>query len=144
MNIVSKQETSKARSGKAASRKHQLNLNMPFPSHKVFLNVSANKVQLISLICEALTDYVKVNPAANKLVVTGNEPIPFELVYGKSTLCEHMWITHEEADVIIIHQMLCLVASGKQNIIVICDDTDFFLPRLVPRHSVLLLILVPL
>ena len=43
------------------------------------------------------------------------------------TLCEHMRITHEEADVIIIHQMLCKVASGKQNIIVICDDTDVFL-----------------
>ena len=92
---------------------------MPLLSQKVILNVFANKVQLISLICEALTDYVKVYPAANELVV--------EMVYGKSTLCEHMRITHEEVDVIIIHHILCLVTSGKQNIIVICDDTDVFL-----------------
>ena len=45
-----KNATRIARAGKEASRQHQLNLMTPLPPQKVILTVTANKVQLISII----------------------------------------------------------------------------------------------
>ena len=112
------------RAGKDASRKHQLNLHTPLPAQKVILNVSYNKAQLIKLICQYLMDHEVSD--TNRLVVTSENPIPNEIVNGRKFLRDDLRTTHEEADVIIVQQIVNLSQHGCRSIKVICDDTDVF------------------
>ena len=38
-----------------------------------------------------------------------------------------LYNVHEEADVIIVNQLLYLADQGVRNILVVCDDTDVFI-----------------
>ena len=69
-----KEMTQSSRSGNDASRKHKLRLQTKLPAQKVVLNVTYNKVQLIELICQYLTEHIIDNQ--NKLVITGKDPTP--------------------------------------------------------------------
>ena len=65
----------------------------------------------------------------HKLVVTGPDPVPVEISYGISIHRTDLRNTQEEADVIIIHQLLCILDStgeGNDSVNVISDDTDVF------------------
>ena len=62
----------------------------------------------------------------NRLVVTSENPIPNEIVNGRKLLRDDLRTTHEEADVIIVQQMVNLSQHGCLSIKVICDDTDVF------------------
>lgn len=122
-----KEITRTSRAGKNASRQHQLSMLTPLPPQKVCLTVTKNKVQLINLICEYLRQHNDLLPQnGNVLVVTGAEPTPMEVcnrnVQERSDLCT----THEEADVIIVQQVVHLANTGKSSIRVIADDTDVF------------------
>ena len=115
--------------GKEASRRHQLSLSMQLPSQKVVLTVSYNKTQLIALIVDALQaqkDHLR--STNHKLVVTGQDPVPVEISHGMIIHRADMRNTQEEADVIMIHQLLCIIDSATEdtNITVISDDTDVF------------------
>ena len=61
-------------------------------------------------------------------MVTGRDPVPVEISHGMTIRREDLRNAHEEADVIIIHQMLSIVESSTNdiNISVISDDTDVF------------------
>ena len=61
-------------------------------------------------------------------MVTGQDPVPLEICDGMFIHRENMQNTQEEADVIIIHQLMWIVDSTANdiNITVISDDTDVF------------------
>ena len=63
-----------------ASRVYSLRPTAKLPSQKVILTVSSNKKQLIGLI---LTELIHHKDMLNgKLVITGNDPVPFQINQG--------------------------------------------------------------
>ena len=89
------------------------------------MSVIKNKVQLIDLIVSSLTD----SPILSKscLVVTGSKETQYKIRDGVVTPFPSLNITHEEADIIIINQLLWVVKDKPQaRVLVICDDTDVF------------------
>ena len=113
------------RAGNNASRRHQLTLHMPLPAQKVVLNVTQNRTQLISLITQYLHDNLQENN--NELVITSEHPDPVAIKNRMSSLRNDLHNTHEEADVIIVNQLVELAVRGTSNICVVCDDTDVFI-----------------
>ena len=123
-----KDSTRTSRAGKNASRQHQLSFLTPLPPRNVCLTVTHNKIQLINLICVYLRDKCDLLPQNGKrLIVTGADPIPMEICEGIMRDRPDLRTTHEEADVIIVQQVVQLANSGKNNIHVIVDDTDVFI-----------------
>ena len=113
------------RAGKNATRKHILTLHTPLPAQKVVLNVTHNKTQLISLITQYLCDHLVNN--TNELVITSGHPVPLVIKNGEIFMRNDLRNTHEEADVIIVNQLVDLAVRGAQTISVVCDDTDVFI-----------------
>ena len=105
-----------------ASRVYQLTADTPLPSRDVLLQVSENKEQLIQLIVDDLIANARYM-FPNRLIVTGKDPVPLQIWNGDVTGCDHLQTTQEEADTIVIHQ---LVASAPRKAIVVADDTDIF------------------
>ena len=104
-----------------ASRVYSLRPTAKLPSQKVILTVSSNKKQLIDLI---LTELIHHKDMLNgKLVITGNDPVPFQINQGVVSRRDDMTITHEEADTMIIQQV---ASVGAANVLVVADDTDVF------------------
>ena len=100
----------------------------PLPKQQVILNSSHNKAQLIELLVASLMK-IEVD-ARTRLVVTGPEPAPIEV--GKGTwYCD---VTHEEADVSIVHIVILEDAAAPESHIrvVVCDDTDVLV--LIAHH----------
>ena len=115
------------RMGKEASIHNQLSQSMNHPPQKVVLAVTYNTIQLVDVIVETLLAQKQQLLSTNhKLVVTGRDPVPVEISHGMIILRYDLRNAHEEADVIIIHQMLSIVESSMNdiNISVISDDTD--------------------
>ena len=122
-----KNATRLSRAGKEASPRYQLNLLTPLPQQNVILTVTTNKVQLISIIYNFNKENAALLPRnALSFVVTGSGPTRIEIYKGRVTPRDDIRTTHEEADVIIVQQMVQLASIGVQNILVICDDTDVF------------------
>ncbi len=96
-------------------------------SQQVALTLTKNKTQLIKLICDELVSTVDVLNLPNSLVVTGKIPTPTEVCNGLQILRPDLKTMHEEADVIIPHQVVYLACLGCCSIKVISDDTDVFL-----------------
>ena len=101
---------------------------MHLPPQKVLLAVTYNKVQLVDVIMETLLAQKQLSSTIHKLVDTGRDPVPVELCHGLTIGREDLRNAHEEAVVIIIHQMLSIVESSTNDISisVISDDTDVF------------------
>ena len=104
---------------------------MLLPPQKVMLTVTENKVQLVDLIVQSLKEsYSNLEFTHHKLVVTGHNTIPIEINLGCIIERHDLESNQEEADVIIIHQLLSIVHEGKRgkskNIRVLSDDTDVF------------------
>ena len=125
-----KNETRLAMAGNAATRRHILNPETPIPSQKVTLPVTQNKVQvidgLIDAICAHLLENRHMLPVNKKLVVAGKYPVPFEIHNGTVTQRLDLRTTNEEADVVIVQQVVRLAHSDGSRIEVVCDDTDVF------------------
>lgn len=103
----------------------QLRADTPLPSRNSILTHSRNKVQLTTMICTQLLQHNEFLP--HKLVVTGTDTIPIELqtpgvVIPRPDLETH----HEEADVIIVQQAICLSRCATNNIKILSDNTDVF------------------
>ncbi|KAK3894973.1 hypothetical protein Pcinc_001266 [Petrolisthes cinctipes] len=111
------------RAGTNASHKHSLTLHTPLPAQNVVLTVTYNKVQLITLITKYFVDHVEDN--TNELI-TAEHPIPISITNGQVRTQTNLRNTHEEADVIIVNQLVYLAARGASNITVVSDDTDVF------------------
>ena len=84
------------------------------------------KTQLIDMICDELVSTVELSNLPNSLVITGKTPIPTEVCNGLQILRPDLKTMHEEADVIIPHQVVYLASFGFCSIKVISDDTDVF------------------
>ena len=124
-----KSVTRGARGGKHAARRHHLNLTSLLPTQKVVLQVHANKIQLIDIICNHLIDRCLAigEPLQHKIVVSGRDPVPIELFCGYQLQRTDLRTTHEEADVTMIYQVLQIAKMDDvQTVKVISDDTDVF------------------
>ena len=111
--------------GANVSRTHVLSLHTTLPAQKVVLNVTHNKTQLITLITKYLVDHLEDNQ--NELVVTSEDPVPIAIRNGEVVRRDDLRNTHEDADVIIVNQLVDLAGRGANNIRVVCDDTDVFI-----------------
>ena len=104
-----------------ASRVYSLNTTTQLPPREVTLSVTNNKKQLIQLI---VLDLMSNKEMLNgKLVVTGASPIPVEITSSNMVQRVDLRNTHEEADTIIIHQ---IIKADENNVLIVADDTDIF------------------
>ena len=62
----------------------------------------------------------------NRLLLTGAEPTPIHIFNGHVSKRPDLLTTHEEADIIIIQQVVHLAESSFSSILVFADDTDEF------------------
>lgn len=85
------------------------------------LTVSKNKKQLIELILEDVISHKDEFSA--KLIVTGGDPVPVEINSGLVIRRHDMVVTQEEADTIIMNQ---IITSEYSRVLVVADDTDVF------------------
>ena len=126
------------------TRKHHLLWTTKFPAQKVVLSSVENKKQLIRILCEELTDdrlFRLRSTGDHKLVVTGEDPCPIE-VQNEERRTRYNQETHqEEADIIIVQQVLKCVGEA-QSISVISDDTNVFV--LLLHHDQMAGLEVPL
>ena len=106
----------------------QVKITMDGPAHEknIVLTNKGNKKQLINLLVNSLK-YINISKANRKLVVTGPDPVPFELTINGLVFRDDLKTFHEEADTIIVSQMLSMVGEGYKRIQVICEDSDVFL-----------------
>ena len=103
---------------------HTLSKTSPLPAKEVTLRVIKTKMQLIEMAKSDLMDNLPSAP--NKLVITSQQDEPEQLLLGTRTLRPDLRSTHEEADVIIPHQVSAALTDGKSSIKVFCEDTDDF------------------
>ena len=101
---------------------------MQLPPRKVILTSSHNKIQLIQLIVGEIVDRKQLLLTHHQnLFVTGQDGDPLQFTKGLCIQRADMRTTHEEADVIIIQQLLSITNEGETcTIKVIADDTDVF------------------
>ena len=96
-----------------------LNQAMQLPPQKVVLTVKDNKRQLIRIICEELVqdqEFQKKHTSDNKLLLTSDNDIPVELNKRKVIQRVDMKTTHEEADNIIVQQMVAAANKNQKGI----------------------------
>ena len=114
-----------------ASKVYQLNEATPLPPQKAILTVSANKKQLMSIICQNIiedTSFHAEQTMTNKFVITGSEKSPKEIYQGIVLTRQDIATSHEEADNIIIQQaIMCSRTQREDAVAVIADDTDVFI-----------------
>ena len=110
-----KSVTRSNRAGKNASRKHLLRLHTPLPAQKIDLSVTHNRIQLISLISQYLVEHSLEYD--NELVLTSEDPNPVAMKNGEVTKRVDLHNTHEEADLIIVNQLMNVAENGASNII---------------------------
>ena len=92
-------------------------MSSPLPPQKVVLSVTHKKVQLIDLFCkyvqhkeEQLPDHFR------KLVITGTNQAPVEFHMGRIIEKVDLKITHKEADVTFVQQVVYLAFAGFDTI----------------------------
>ena len=105
---------------KGFSRVYKLASESPLPKQSITFNVTANKEQIIRLIVDQLCSMVI--PEGKEVIVTGPDPHPIKVGIGTISA-----VTHEEADVIMVHHMINEAVAGNSPIKVVCDDTDVLL-----------------
>ena len=117
-----------ARAGQHANRRHKLKLQTPLPPQKVVSTVTENKIQLIKIILEQLVEIYQGEHVqdAHRLVITNKKVVPVDVFKGIAINRNDFKTFHEEADVIIVQQMLELATNGISCINILCDDTDVF------------------
>lgn len=91
------------------------------PSQDVILTASRNKKQLVEMIVQDLINHK--DTLDGRIIVTGGSSVPVEICDGKVTYNDEMAVTHEEADTIIIYQ---IIQAGANKVQVVADDTDIF------------------
>ena len=120
--------TRTSRTVQQASRQHRLTPSTPLPAQSV-VTVTENKQQVIDTVCEQLREKGKTHEASMKhsLLVTGPASIPVEIFKGVAIVRRDLETTHEEADVIILRQVVDAATQDSTSIKVIRDDTDVFI-----------------
>ena len=77
------------------------------------------------MIKNYLVDHLEDNQ--NELVITSDDPVPTAIRNGEVARRNNLRNIHEEADVMIVNQLVDLAGKGVNNIRVVCDDTDVFI-----------------
>ena len=111
-----------------ASKVYQLTHDTPLPPQNVALGVTENKKQIIALICVDLcsdSDFHQMHTMTKRLVITGDNDTPMEMHKGTIASRVDLKTSHEEADIIMIQQLVRSV-EDHQGVAVISDDTDVF------------------
>jgi len=121
------------------SRAHHLQVNSKLPAQKILLTSSKNKKQLMQLIVDDFVQDKKFhedNTQHHKLVVTGADPVPIEISEGGVVISRaDLSTSHEEADNVIVQQVLsCAAENAESKITVVADDTDVFVLLLHYHH----------
>ncbi|MES9884040.1 MAG: hypothetical protein ABW185_24600 [Sedimenticola sp.] len=117
----------RAARGKAACRSHKLNRQTQLPPQNTVLTNTANKTQIIDLICTDIVSRAQVKCAPYRLIVTGSSATPHQVLQGQITDRLDLTTTHEEADIIIVQQVINEVTNDSNTKVqVLCDDTDVF------------------
>ena len=93
------------------TRRLYLQLATELPSQKVVLMVTQNEMQLTDLILQSLQEDPIVS--RQKLVVTGLNDTIIQIHNGVVTELALLKTSHEEADVIMINQLLWVVATSS-------------------------------
>ena len=112
-----------------ASRPYQLTESTPLPSQKAVLTVTANKQQLISIICMNIINDEKFHlshASRNKLVITGSSNTSTEIYKGVVIQRRDISTSHEEADNIIAQQAVMYAKHHSGTIVVFADDTCIY------------------
>ena len=106
----------------------QLSLTSPLPSQKVTLTITQNKMQLIDIICKDLKSdtYFQKNTEKHKLMITGQEKSPIEISCGVVIQRHDIVTTHEEADNIIVQQVIQVAVNEQKHVTILADDTDVY------------------
>ena len=94
------------------TRRFHLHLATELPSQTVVLTVTQNKMQLTDLILQSLQEDSIVS--RQKLVVTGLNDTPIQIHNGVVTELILLKTSHEEADVIMINQLLWVVTTSSR------------------------------
>ena len=100
---------------------YKLTEDSPLPKQDIVLKVIANKEQIIQLVVDKLLS--TEIPHGKRVIVTGPDPRPVEVGDGPQPTT----ITHEEADIIMVHHMVKEAMSGHSPIQIVSDDTDVLL-----------------
>jgi hypothetical protein len=112
------------------SRVHQLTVSTELPQQKVILTVTENKMQVIDIICSELVrdvSFHRDHTQNHKLIITPEDVTPTEISNGGVIINRRdMDTTHEEADIIIVQEMLMAAKENPTSITVLSDDTDVF------------------
>lgn len=119
------------------NKKHHLLPSTKLPAQKVVLSSIENKKQLNKLLCEELTKdrlFHLRSTQKHKLVVTGEDPFPIEIRMEERQERSDLGNEQEEADTIIVQQVLRCAGEANQ-ITVVCDDTDVFVLLLHHYHQ---------
>ena len=110
-----------------SSKRVKITLTGPAHDKNVVLANKDNKIQLIRILVESLkTLQLQGRESERKLIVTRLDPIPSEVCRGNVRDRLDLKNLQEEADTIIVAQMLSMVHEGYRQIQVICEDTDVF------------------
>ena len=99
----------------------------PLPSQADMLTSASNKTQLITLIRNALIEKTIKMDCLNTLIITTSDYVPDIIKNDRHEKLNELWNHFEEADCIIIHQLLYAINEGAECVNVISDDTDVFL-----------------
>ena len=101
------------------SRVHHLQVNSKLPAQKILLASSKNKKQLMQLIVDDLVldkKFHEDNTRHHKLVVTGADPMPIEISEGGVVISwADLATSHEEADNVIVQQVVSCAAENAEN-----------------------------
>ena len=118
------------------TKKHHLLRTTKLPAQKVVLSSVENKKQLIRILCEVLTEdrlFHLRSTGDHKLVVTGEDSCPIEVQNEEKRIRYDLETYQEEADIIIVQQVLKCVGEAQSNL-VISDETDVFVLLLHHYH----------
>ena len=83
-----------------------LSPSSPLPSQSVSLSIVDNKVPIIDILCNGLSESFQKDVAPRKLAITGSDPVPYQIERGICTRQLDLTVTHEEADIIIANQVV--------------------------------------
>ena len=115
------------------TRKFHLQITSVIPSQKVVLSVAQNKMQMTYLIMQNLSEDPIVS--RHRLLVTGLDEVPMAIQFGVVSPFPDLKTSHEEADVIIINQLLWSIKTNQSDSFkIVCDDTDVFALMSISRE----------
>ena len=110
------------------TRKHHLLQTTKLLAQKVVLSSVENKKQLIQILYDKLTQdrlFHLQSTRDHKLVVTGEDSCPLDIRNEERNIRYDLETHQEEADIIIVQQVLHCVGEARQ-IAVVSDDTNVF------------------